>query len=86
MQYTKQIKPSDKCKQLVFIWGDDGWCYIPELKMRLQITETHYFHEKWDGVIAMPEFVEKVSWRLLSEKPRVWQENDELYSQTITTP
>ena len=54
--------------------------------MRQKMTETHYFHEKWDGVIAMPEFVEKVSWRLLSEKPRVWQENDELYSQTITTP
>ena len=43
------------------IWSNDGWCYIPQLKVREKFQEKDYIQEDWDGVIAMPEYVETMS-------------------------
>lgn len=83
MEYTRSTsiltKPIES-KNVTLIWSNDGWCYIPQLKLRQRFTETHYTHEEWVGVIAMPEYIEQVTWALHSKDPRIWQENDELYS------
>jgi hypothetical protein len=50
--YEQSMKPSN-----VVIWGNDGWCYTPELKTRHRYTEKGIITEKWDGVIAMPEHI-----------------------------
>lgn len=47
--------------ELTIIWGNDGWCYIPQLKVREKFQEKDYIQEDWDGVIAMPEYVETMS-------------------------
>lgn len=62
------------------IWGNDGWCYIPDLKMRQKFTENKYFSQSWDGVIAMPEHIETVEWSLYSKEPLVWSENQTVFS------
>lgn len=86
MEYKKvdqshliSTKPIES-KNVTLIWANDGWCYIPELKIRQRFTETHYTREKWVGVIAMPEYIEQITWILHSLQPRTWQENDEIYS------
>jgi hypothetical protein len=43
------------------IWGNDGWCYIPQLNIRRKFKETHTIQENWKGVIALPEYVEELT-------------------------
>jgi len=94
MEYERLLCPSDlpkplKSMKVTLIWGNDGWCYMPELLMRQKFTETTYFFEKWSGIIAPPQFVEEVTWTLYSERPRVWREqglqHDEFYRTKQST-
>lgn len=83
MEYTRSTLISTKpieSKNVTLIWANDGWCYIPQLKIRQRFTETHYTCEEWVGVIAMPEYIEEITWSLHSKEPRIWQENGEIYS------
>ena len=83
MEYVRSASTSTKpieSKNVTLIWANDGWCYIPQLKLRQRFTETHYSSEEWLGVIAMPEYIEEVTWALHSKEPRIWQENGEIYS------
>jgi len=73
--------PKIKGKKVTLIWANDGWCYIPQLNIRQRFTETHYYHESWTGIIAMPEYIEEVERTLYSKEPLIWRENDEVYSQ-----
>ena len=61
-------------KQVTLIWGTDGWCYIPDLKLRHRFTETKYHRERWEGVIAMPQSIEGIMWTQYSASPLVWRE------------
>ena len=72
-------------KNVTFIWANDGWCYIPQLNLRQKFTNTHYYHEDWNGVIALPEYIEQVTWTLHSKEPRVWQENEDVFSQKVSS-
>jgi hypothetical protein len=79
MEFTVKRFQSSSSKELeshqvTTVWGNDGWCYIPALRMRQKYKENKYFHEKWDGVIAMPEYTENITWRLYSRSPLVWRE------------
>ncbi len=83
MEYIRSTSTLTKpigSKNVTLIWANDGWCYIPQLKLRQRFTETHYTCEEWVGVIAMPHHIEQVTWALHSKEPRVWQENEEIYS------
>jgi hypothetical protein len=47
--------------EVTLIWSSDGWCYIPQLKLRQRFFQDNIVKkEKWDGVIGMPLHVEKV--------------------------
>lgn len=46
---------------LTLIWGNDGWCYIPELHIRRKFTEVGSHEENWNGVIAIPEHIEQIT-------------------------
>ena len=85
MEYTKKVTPSQSKSltesKVTVIWANDGWSYIPELKLRRKFTETHYYKEDWDGVIPMPEHIETVTWAQHSSQ--AWQENDELYELKV---
>lgn len=88
MEYARLTLISTKpieSKNVTLIWSNDGWCYIPQLKLRQRFTETHYTSEEWVGVIAMPEHIEQITWALHSKEPRIWQENDEFYSLKAST-
>jgi len=88
MEYTRSTLISTKpieSKNVTLIWAKDGWCYIPQLKIRRRFTETHYTQEDWIGIIAMPEYTEEVTWALHSKDPQVWQENEEFYSLKVST-
>jgi len=48
--------------EVTLIWSSDGWCYIPQLKIRQKYFENKSIKkEKWEGVIGMPMHIEKVS-------------------------
>jgi hypothetical protein len=88
MEYVRSTSTSMKAlesKNVTMIWAEDGWCYIPELHLRQKFNETHYYREDWSGIIAMPEYIEKVTWALYSKEPRVWREDGEVYSQKLST-
>jgi hypothetical protein len=70
--------------ELTIIWGDDGWRYIPFLKLRDRFTQGKYYMQRWEGVLAMPRHIENdVTWTLYSHQPRMWRETtkwkDEIY-------
>ena len=47
--------------EITLIWSSDGWCYIPQLKLRQKFFQDKLVKkEKWDGIIGMPLHVEKV--------------------------
>jgi hypothetical protein len=77
-------KPIDS-KQLNLIWGNDGWCYIPQLKLRQKFTETLFTQEKWDGVIAIPENVETINRHVYSLSPLVWREKGSHFDEAYGT-
>jgi len=84
MNYIKKLNPGNlknplKTQLVNFIWGIDGWCYIPELKIRQKYTETKYFMEEWNGIIPMPCHHEKIEWSLYSQKPRIWKEGNDVF-------
>ena len=86
MEYERSTSTLAKnAKKTTLIWGNDGWCYLPELKMRQRFTETKYYHEDWDGIIAMPEYVETTYRTVLSKEPLVWQEGNEVFSVKKST-
>ena len=81
MKYSKietKLKPL-KSVNATFLWGNDGWCYIPELKIRQKFSETDYVYEPWEGVIAMPLNVENLTWKLYCKAPRTWSEGPEVF-------
>ena len=84
MEYERSnstsMTPIEK-KEVHLIWANDGWCYIPQLKIRQKFTDTHYFHEEWLGVIAPPQHIETITWSLYSKEPRVWQEQGPQHSE-----
>lgn len=79
--YTSTLPKPIKSKTVTMLWGNDGWCYIPQLQIRQKYTENTYVFQSWDGVIAIPAHTEEVTWALYSESPRVWREQDEIFSQ-----
>lgn len=82
MKYTTIASSSEeaiKKMTVTRVWGNDGWCYLPELLLRQKMTETDYYQESWNGVISMPEHIEKIEWKLLSMKPRMWSENGVIF-------
>ena len=65
MKYTtRALKSEEAIKQMTVtrVWGNDGWCYLPELLRRQKMTETEYYHESWNGVISMPSNMAQVFW------------------------
>jgi hypothetical protein len=81
MDYERSTSTLAKnAKKTTLIWGNDGWCYIPELKIRQRFTEKKYYQEDWEGVIAMPENIEFTQRAVLSKEPLIWQEDSETYS------
>jgi hypothetical protein len=87
MEYKKlsisSLTKPIEIKKVMMIWGNDGWCYIPQLKLRQKFTETLFTQEKWDGVIAIPENIETINRYVYSLSPLVWREKglqfDEAY-------
>lgn len=71
-------------KTITIIWGNDGWRYIPDLKIRDKFTQTKYYMETWEGVIALPEHVENINWTLYSHQPRLWKEGEEVYEEKVS--
>ena len=83
MDYERSTSTLAKnAKKTTLIWGNDGWCYIPELKIRQRFTEKKYYREDWDGVIAMPEYIEITERSSQTKEPLAWQEGSELFSTT----
>lgn len=85
LKHSQLVLPNPiDSKVVTIIWGNDGWRYIPELKIRDKFTQTRYYIEAWEGVIALPEHVEKVNWTLYSHRPRLWKEDEEIYEEKVT--
>lgn len=66
-----------------FVWGNDGWCYIPQLKIRQKFTETKFFIEEWSGIVPMPCHFETLDFTLYSEKPRMWKEGQDVFTLAL---
>ena len=77
------ISKSIEVKLLTYLWCNDGWCYIPELKKRqvywYNKDQDYYTIEsvEWEGVIPMVEHHENIKMMVYSHSPRVWSEETE---------
>jgi hypothetical protein len=63
-------------------WCSDGWCYIPEKKIRRKFQYNKkmiYTSETWDGIIPIPSYVEKIEW--ITYSPLLWQEKSTEFSE-----
>lgn len=81
MNYIKKLLSNEEAierKTITRIWGNDGWCYIPELSIRQRLNKLYYY-EKWNGVFSIPEYVDKVEWKLLTHNPRSWAEGNDVF-------
>jgi len=67
------MKPIES-REVTLIWARDGWCYIPQIKLRQKFTETLFYLEPWHGVIGLPCSVEQVQLAVYSKEPRIWEE------------
>jgi hypothetical protein len=85
MEYKKlsisSLTKPIEVKKVTVIWGNDGWRYIPQLKLRQKFTETLFIQEEWDGVIAIPENVETINRQVYSLSPLVWREKGSQFDE-----
>ena len=74
--------------EITLIWSSDGWCYIPQLKIRQRFFENKQIQkETWDGIIAMPKHVETIPWTLFlkqSEQPEIWSQQCSSQTPSMT--
>lgn len=66
------------------MWCDDGWAYVPKLKIRFRhINASEEYDEVyWPEVIpAKVEYEETVKWTLYKQKPKIWKEETENYCE-----
>ena len=88
MEYTRKtttdLTPL-KSIEVTLLWGNDGWCYIPELSVRQKFTETTYFSEKWTGILPLPLHIEEVLWTIYSESPLVWGQKSQQLEEIFET-
>lgn len=72
---------SNNVTPITRVWSGDGWCYIPELKLRQKFLTTdekdifQLVSETWKGVIPKPEHYELLMYRQISESPLAWEES-----------
>ena len=81
IKLSKTFSASKPLKTILItrIWGNDGWSYIPELKIRQRFFTigTDMFRlesETYNGVIPFPEHSELLTYFLYSENPLSWGE------------
>jgi hypothetical protein len=61
------------------IWGNDGWCYIPELNLRQKFftsgaDQLRLESQAYTGAIPFPEHSELLTYFLYSQSPLSWGE------------
>jgi hypothetical protein len=70
-------------KELTYLWCNDGWCYIPEIKARRKYftiednLHIQIIEEKWSELIPVCEYLEKVEVSIYSHSPQIWKEQIE---------
>lgn len=67
---------------MTLIWANDGWCYIPQRKLRRKLTETGCLSQPWDGVIAIPEYIEETTWQESEEAFQLKTSNPDNHKKT----
>jgi hypothetical protein len=54
--------------EITLIWSSDGWCYIPQRKLRQKFFENKQIKkERWEGIIGMPMHIETIPWAQFSQ-------------------
>ncbi len=70
-------------KHVTYIWCNDGWCYVPELKQRKiyytckEKDQLSVEVSSWEGVIPLAEYVESIKMTVYSNSPMLWKEETE---------
>lgn len=89
---THNLNNPIETKLLTYLWCNDGWCYIPELKKRqVYYADKHDLiieSSEWEGLIPNYEYCETIEMKVYSQSPLVWTEQSgdfyELYEEQIT--
>ena len=89
--WSSEFKKTVISTQVVnILWCADGWCYVPETRVRRQFflsnNKVTMIQQPWEGTIPVPEYSEEVElqwysgleWRELSE------DLDQLFLVTTT--
>lgn len=80
--------------EVTFLWANDGWCYIPELKQRRKYVlandgSVEILIQLWSYAIPMPQHTEKVTQKVLAKQPQVvleeTEKSSELYEEVPET-
>jgi len=73
-------------KEARVLWCDDGWAYIPQLKIRRAFETSdgdimEYTEESWDGLVpAKVQYEEKILYTVYNHK-KMWMEIGHQYSE-----
>lgn len=73
-------------KEAQVLWCDDGWAYIPQMKIRRAFETSdgdlmEYTEQPWDGVVpAKVQYEEKILYTIYNHK-KMWMEVGNQYSE-----
>lgn len=84
--YPLTLETPLEISNVTYLWCNDGWCYIPEMKLRKKYfmacnLQLNIVEESWDGIIQVPEYSEQVEISVYSQSPRIWKETIENLSE-----
>ncbi len=75
-------------REIRVLWCDDGWSYIPQLKIRRKFViaddnTNEYFHEVWDGIVPASVLYDEAVLYTTYVGSKMWMEvsnqNSELF-------
>ena len=81
-----KLPPILETKEVQVLWCDDGWAYVPQMKIRryFETSDTNvleYTQEPWDGVVpAKVLYSESVTYSLYTPD-KMWMEIGNQYSE-----
>ncbi len=84
--YPLTLEPKGDAVRMFYFWCNDGWCYIPEIKIRRKfilekLNQFEVSQESWSGAIPMYEHYESVLVTVYSDSPQIWKEQTDYSSE-----
>jgi len=80
------LPPIRETKEVQVLWCDDGWAYIPQIKIRRNFVTTdtdelEYTEETWDGIVPAKVLYNETIMHSVYNHKKMWMEVGNEYSE-----